>query len=175
MALSLSQSSISLMKDYTNSMLLIGMEMRLLPYRYISQLMVCCFSIRTYIASTITVHHDTSNILFSYMCYLESSFGQLIDSTTYISLTESSILTTNTTLYCVAEDITSPQVVWSYTDSSDATTILPAVSNDVTTGISTLNVYSNNPGYYSCEVITYTGIVRIHRVRMLDTTLYTGK
>ena len=109
------------------------------------------------------------------MCYLESSFGQVIDSTTYISLTESSILITNTTLYCVAEDTLSPEVVWSYTDSSDVTTILPAVSNDVTTGISTLNVYSNNPGYYSCEVITNTGIVRIHRVRILDTTLYTGE
>ena len=109
------------------------------------------------------------------MCCLESSFGQLIDSTTYISLTESSILITNTTLYCVAEDTTSPQVVWRYTDSTDVTTILPALTNDVTTGISTLNVYSNNPGYYSCEVATDTGIMRIHRVRMLDTTLYTGK
>ena len=109
------------------------------------------------------------------MCYLESSFGQVIDSTTYISLTESSILITDATLYCVAEDTSSPEVVWSYTDSSDVTTILPAVSNDVTIGISTLNVYSNNPGYYSCEVITNTGIVRIHKVRMLDTTLYTGE
>ena len=108
------------------------------------------------------------------MCYLDSSFGQVIDSTTYISLTESSILITNTTLYCVAEDISSPEVVWSYTDSSDVTTILPAVSNDVTTGISTLNVYSNNPGYYSCEVTTEEGSVVTHTVRMLDTTLYTG-
>ena len=108
------------------------------------------------------------------MCYLDSSFGQVIDSTTYISLTESSILITNTTLYCVAEDISSPEVVWSYTDSSNVATILPAVSNDVTTGISTLNVYSNNPGYYSCEVTTEEGSVVTHTVRMLDTTLYTG-
>ena len=108
------------------------------------------------------------------MCYLDSSFGQVIDSTTYISLTESSILITNTTLYCVAEDISSPEVVWSYTDSSNVATILPAVSNDATTGISTLNVYSNNPGYYSCEVTTEEGSVVTHTVRMLDTTLYTG-
>ena len=40
-------------------------------------------------------------------CYLASSFGEVINSTTYISLTEDFILITNTTLYCVAEDKTS--------------------------------------------------------------------
>ena len=45
----------------------------------------------------------------------------------------------------------------------------------MTTGISTLYVYSNNPGYYSCEVTTEEGTVVTHTVRMLDTTLYTGK
>ena len=52
---------------------------------------------------------------------------------------------------------------------------LTATTNDVTTGISTLYVYSNNPGYYSCEVTTEEGNVVTHTVRMLDTTLYTGK
>ena len=105
---------------------------------------------------------------------LDSSFGEVINSTTYISLTEDSILITNTTLYCVAEDKTSPQVVWSYLHPSGTRSNLTATTNDVTTGISTLYVYSNNPGYYSCEVTTEEGTVVTHTVRMLDTTLYTG-
>ena len=109
------------------------------------------------------------------ICYLDSSFGEQINSTTYIKLTEDSILITNTTLYCVAEEKTSPQVVWSYLHPSGTRSNLTATTNDVTTGISTLYVYSNNPGYYSCEVITEEGTVVTHTVRMLDTTLYTGK
>ena len=109
------------------------------------------------------------------LCYVGSSFGVLINSTTYISLTEKAILITNTTLYCVAEDKTSPQVVWSYLNPSGTRSNLTATNNNVTTGISTLYVYSNNPGYYSCEVTTEEGTVVTHTVRMLDTTLYTGK
>ena len=105
---------------------------------------------------------------------IASSFGEVINSTTYISLTEDSILITNTTLYCVAEDKTSPQVVWSYLHPSGTRSNLTATTNDVTTGISTLYVYSNSPGYYSCEVTTEEGTVVTHTVRMLDITLYTG-
>ena len=64
-------------------------------------------------------------------CYLASSFGEVINSTTYISLTEDSILITNTTLYCVAEDKTSPQVVWSYLHPSGTRNNLTATTNDV--------------------------------------------
>ena len=98
----------------------------------------------------------------------------MINSTTYVSLAEDSILITNTTLYCVAEDKSSPEVVWSYLNSSGTRSNLTATNNDVATGISTLYVYSNNPGYYSCEVTTEEGTVMTHTVRMLDTTLYTG-
>ena len=105
---------------------------------------------------------------------IASSFGEQINSTTFISLTDDSILITNTTLYCVAEDKTSPQVVWSYLNPSGTRSNLTATTNNVTTGISTLYVYSNNPGYYSCEVTTEEGTVVTHTVRMLDTTLYTG-
>ena len=115
------------------------------------------------------------NMYYKKILYLDSSFGEQINSTTYISLTEDSIIITNTTLYCVAEDKTSPQVVWSYLHPSGARSNLTATNNDVTTGISTLYVYSNNPGYYSCEVTTEDGTVVTHTVRMLDTTLYTGK
>ena len=107
--------------------------------------------------------------------YLDNSFGEVINSTTYISLTEDSILITNTTLYCVAEDKTSPQVVWSYLHPSGTRSNLTATTNDVTTGISTLYVYSKNPGYYSCEVTTEEGTVVTHTVRMLDIKQYAGE
>ena len=92
-----------------------------------------------------------------------------------MSLIENTVLITDTTLYCVAEDKMSPQIIWTYTNPSGTTTSITATSNDVTTGISTLYVYSNKPGYYNCEVTTEEGTVRTHTVRLLDTTLYTGK
>ena len=109
-----------------------------------------------------------------YQLYLESSFGQQINSTSHISLTEDSILTNNTTLYCVTGNSTYPEVVWSYLDPSGNRTNLTASYNN-NTGLSTLYVYSSQPGYYSCEITDNDGIVETHYVRMLDVTLYTGK
>lgn len=113
--------------------------------------------------------------VINYLFVLESSFGQIINSTTFMSLVENSIITKDTTLYCVAEDKTSPQIIWTYTNSSGTSSNITATSNDATTGISTLYVYSNKPGYYSCEVITEVGTVKMHTVKVLDTALYTGK
>ncbi|KAI6660002.1 hypothetical protein LOD99_14343 [Oopsacas minuta] len=107
-----------------------------------------------------------------YISIMESSFGQQINSDTYISLEEGTILITDTTLYCVAEDKTTSEPVWSYVDPTGTQVNLPPTANDAITGISTLYVYSNQPGYYSCEV-TNQGMTRTHTVRMLDTTLYT--
>ena len=109
------------------------------------------------------------------MCNIDSSFGQLIDSTTYISLTEDSILITNTTLYCVSANSKSPDIFWSYVDPSGTKTYLTAITNNNSTGISTLHVYSNRPGEYSCLVTTDDGSMKTHSVKMLDVTLYTGE
>eukprot|EP00800_Vazella_pourtalesii_P009833 TRINITY_DN246_c0_g1_i8.p1 TRINITY_DN246_c0_g1~~TRINITY_DN246_c0_g1_i8.p1 ORF type:complete len:259 (-),score=53.70 TRINITY_DN246_c0_g1_i8:285-1061(-) len=104
---------------------------------------------------------------------IDSSFGQLINSTTYISLTEDSILITNTTLYCVSANSKSPDIFWSYVDPSGTKTYLTAITNNNSTGISTLHVYSNRPGEYSCLVTTDDGSMKTHSVKMLDVTLYT--
>ena len=106
---------------------------------------------------------------------LEGSFGLQINSTTHISLTEDYILTNNTTLYCVSGNFTYPEVVWSYLHPSGNRTNLTATSYDNSTGLSTLNVYSSQPGYYSCEITDNDRMVETHSVRMLDVTLYTGK
>ena len=120
---------------------------------------------------TIFIRNSRKNCHF----YLEGSFGQQINSTTHVSLTEDYILTNNTTLYCVSGNFTYPEVVWSYLDPSDNRTNLTATSYDNNTGLNTLNVYSSQPGYYSCEITDNDGILETHSVRMLDVTLYTGK
>ena len=83
-------------------------------------------------------------------------------------------MTSNTTLYCVTENKDTPQVLWSYVDLSDVRTNL-TTTTDASSGVSVIQVYTTQPGYYTCEVsqnggmntITYTAV-------MTDTDIYTG-
>ncbi|KAI6655606.1 hypothetical protein LOD99_2104 [Oopsacas minuta] len=99
-------------------------------------------------------------------------FGQ-VNSSVYSPLEENTILTTDTTLYCVTENFNTPQVLWSYLDLASIRNDLTSMSAiDVTTGVSTLYVRSDQPGYYSCEVSQDGGMSRTYTVEMVNTDLY---
>ena len=60
----------------------------------------------------------------------------------------------------------SPQVEWSYVDPSGNRTYLISTT-DTSTGVSIIQVYTTQPGYYTCEVtqnggmntVTYTAVM----------------
>ena len=117
------------------------------------------------------VLHCSIYILRIYL--LVNAFGQITGST-YSSLANNTVLTSNTTLYCVTENKDTPQVLWSYVDLSDVRTNL-TTTTDASSGVSIIQVYTTLPGYYTCGVsqnggtntITYTAV-------MTDTDIYTG-
>ena len=92
----------------------------------------------------------------------------------YTSLSDNIILTSNTTLYCVTENMETPQVVWSYLNLDGIRTNL-TTTTDAITGVSIIEASTTQPGYYTCEVsqnggmntVTYTAV-------MTDTDIYTG-
>ena len=65
------------------------------------------------------------------------------------------------------------QVMWSYVDLVGFGTNLTTTTN-ASTGVSTLQVYTSQPGYYSCEVTEDGGMSRVYTVLIL-TSLYTGR
>ena len=79
-----------------------------------------------------------------------SPFGEKTKENNYIALKDS-ILYKNTTLYCVTEVQSTPQVIWTFLHPSGVNTILPAPTN-TTTGVSTLYVTNDKPGIYTCVV-----------------------
>ena len=89
-----------------------------------------------------------------------TAFGQIIGST-YSSLTDNTVLTSDTTLYCVTENKNTPQVTWSYVDSSGTRTVLTSTT-DNSTGVSTIQAYTLLPGYYSCKVSQNEGDSKIY-------------
>ena len=101
------------------------------------------------------------------------SFGQ-ITGTTYTSLSDNSVLTSNTTLYCVTENKDTPQVKWSYVDLDGIRSDLTSTT-DANTGVSNIQVFTTEPGYYTCEVTENGGISKMYTVGILNTELYTGK
>ena len=81
-----------------------------------------------------------------------------------VALPNNTILTSDTTLYCVTENNDILQVKWSYVDLAGTRSVLTSITN---TGVSILHVFTNQPGYYTCEVTenggnstTYTAEVR---------------
>ena len=96
--------------------------------------------------------------------FLVNIFGQ-ITGTTYTSLSNYSVLTSNTTLYCITENKDTPQVNWSYVDLAGTTSNLTSLT-DATTGVSNIQVFTTEPGFYTCEVLenggssnTYTAVM----------------
>ena len=103
-----------------------------------------------------------------------SSFGNQINSNTLVTLSEDSILIFNTILYCLTDNRNASGVVWSYEDVSGNLSVLSG-SIDTSTGISTLSVTTDIPGYYSCEVSLEGGMKRTYAIEMIDISLYTGR
>ena len=63
--------------------------------------------------------------------------------------------------------------MWSYEDASGNRNVLSGTT-DASTGISTLSVSTDVPGYYSCDVSKEGGMKMIYTVEILDLSLYTG-
>ena len=95
-------------------------------------------------------------------------FAYKEDESTYTELPNNQILTQNTELYCFTEN-SNP---WSYVDLAGNRTALDDTVN-VTTGISTLSVTTDEPGYYSCEVM-HRGTSVTYNVGIFDVADYTG-
>ena len=114
-----------------------------------------------------------NNVIIQVSCILVSVFGGVTGST-YSSLEDNTILISNTTLYCVTENENTPEVMWSYVDLAGTSTDLTSTT-DASTGVSTIQVYTTQPGYYSCEVIENGGNSKMYTAVMTDTNPDTGK
>ena len=84
------------------------------------------------------------------------------------------MLTSNTTLYCVTENKDTPQVKWSYLDLDGIRSDLTSTT-DANTGVNNIQVFTTEPGYYTCEVTEDGGISKMYTVGILNTELYTGE
>ena len=84
------------------------------------------------------------------------------------------MLTSDTTLYCVTENKNTPQVKWSYVDLAGIKSNVPSTT-DASTGVSSIQVITSEPGYYTCEVTENGGSNRMYTVGILTTELFTGK
>ena len=103
---------------------------------------------------------------------LVNVFGEVTGST-YSSLEDNTIIISDTTLYCVTENRNTPQVMWSYVDLAGTRMDLSSTTN-ASTGVSTIQVYTTQPGYYSCEVTENGGSSRTYTAIMTDTNPDTG-
>ena len=63
--------------------------------------------------------------------------------------------------------------MWSYVDLTGARSDLTSTTN-ASTGVSTIQVYTTQPGYYSCRVTQDGGSSRTYTAVMTDTNPYTG-
>ena len=112
-------------------------------------------------------------LLNSSLFLLVNAFGRITDST-YSSLADNTVLSSDTTLYCVTENKDTPQVTWSYLNLDGIRTNLTSTTG-TSTGVSIIQVSTTQPGYYTCEVsqnggmntVTYTAVMR-------DTDINTG-
>ena len=99
-------------------------------------------------------------------------FGEVTGST-YSLLEDNTVLISDTTLYCITENKNTPQVMWSYVDLAGTRTDLTSTT-DASTGVSTIQVYTTQPGYYRCEVTENGGSDRTYTAVMTDTNPDTG-
>ena len=73
----------------------------------------------------------------------------------------------------LTENENTPEVMWSYVDPGTSTDLTS--TTDASTGVSTIQVYTTQPGYYSCEVIENGGNSKMYTAVMTDTNPDTGK
>ena len=82
------------------------------------------------------------------------------------------MLTSDTTLYCVTENKDTPQVTWSYLNLDGIRTDLTSTT-DTSTGVSILQVYTTQPGYYTCEVTQNGGMNTVkHTVEIIYDSMF---
>ena len=118
--------------------------------------------------------HTCGSILFMFLYLSQRSinyvlvdvFGEVAGST-YTPLEDNTVLTSDTTLYCVTENKNTPEVMWSYVDVAGTSTDLTSTT-DASTGVSTIQVSTTQPGYYSCEVTENGGSSRMYTAVMTD-------
>ena len=115
--------------------------------------------------------HDI--VFFKTSCVLVNVFGEVTGST-YSSLEDNTVLISDTTLYCVTENKNTPQVMWTHVDLAGVSTGVTSTT-DASTGVSILQVYTTQPGYYSCEVTENGGSSRTYTAVMTDTNPDTGE
>ena len=108
------------------------------------------------------------------MNFIVTAFGKMMENSTSVeSIANNAILHEDTTLYCITENMNTPHVTWSYADLAGGSSSVLNSTTDVTTGVSSLSVTTDKPGYYSCQVtrngsnVNYTAVV-------LQTTSYPG-
>ena len=106
-------------------------------------------------------------------CVLVNVFGEVTGSA-YSSLEDNTVLISDTTLYCVTENKNTPQVMWTHVDLAGVSTGVTSTT-DTSTGVSTIQVYTTQPGYYSCEVTENGGSSRTYTAVMTDTNPDTGE
>ncbi|KAI6653443.1 hypothetical protein LOD99_3662 [Oopsacas minuta] len=97
-------------------------------------------------------------------------FGEEIALREYNNLEDLSVLTTNTTLYCITDVIDIPEVIWKYEDLEGVNTSQSA-ETDFFTGFSSLLVTTDKVGYYSCYV-TENGVSKTYSIAVMDTEVY---
>ena len=90
---------------------------------------------------------------------------------TYSSLEDNTILNADTTLYCITENTNTPQVMWSYVDLAGTSTDVTSTT-DASTGVSTIEVYTTQPGYYSCEVTENVGDTKVYTAGVLNLNIF---
>ena len=95
-------------------------------------------------------------------------FGR-IEATSFTEFPNNHIISQDTNLYC----ITYNNHPWSKVDLAGVTTALNTTVN-VTTRINSLQVTTETPGYYSCQV-ALEGITDTYNVGIFNFTDYTGK
>ena len=105
-------------------------------------------------------------------CVLVNVFGEVTGST-YSSLDDNTVLISDTTLYCVTENKNTPQVMWTHVDLAGVRTDVTSTT-DTSTGVSTIQVYTTQLGYYSCEVTENGGNTEIHTVGVLESNFYSS-
>ncbi|KAI6661817.1 Phosphatidylinositol phosphatase PTPRQ-like isoform X2 [Oopsacas minuta] len=105
-------------------------------------------------------------------CYFCSAnvnqFGRIQYSRNYLPLLDDTVLTSDTTLFCITENKYTPQVVWSYQDLAKSTTSTLTSYTSSTTGVSSLRVYISRPGYYSCRVKVNGGSYKTYTALIAD-------
>ena len=63
--------------------------------------------------------------------------------------------------------------MWSYVDLAGTRTDLTSTT-DASTGVSTIQVYTTQPGYYSCEVTENGGYPKVYTTGILSANIYPG-